>query len=107
MVFAVAMAFRLAARITVWFGASPAGRHGLSRLLAYSPAVLAGGVAALTVLISPQYVRNGALGYSECLGAGLVLLAIDRHLDDKPRQTFIIGFFPALDRPEIWPFWGL
>jgi hypothetical protein len=107
MVFAIAMAFRLAARITVWFGAGPAGRRGLSRVLGYGPAVLAGSVAALTVLISPQYIRNGALGYSECLGAGLVLLAIDRHLDDKPRQSFLIGFFPALDRPEIWPFWGL
>jgi hypothetical protein len=107
MIFAVVMAFRLAARITMWFGAGPAGRRGLSRLIAYGPAVLAGSVAALTVLISPQYIRNGVLGYSECLGAGLVLLAIDRHLDDKPRQTFLIGFFPALDRPEIWPFWGL
>ena len=107
MVFAVAMAFRLAARITIWFGASPAGRRGVSRLIAYGPAVLAGTIAGFTVLISPEYIRNGALGYSECLGAGLVLLAIDRHLDDKPRQTFIIGFFPALDRPEIWPFWGL
>jgi hypothetical protein len=107
MVFAVAMAFRLAARITIWFGASPAGRQGLASVLAYGPAVLAGAVAGLTVLISPEYIRNGTLGYSECLGAGLVLLAIDRHLDDKPRQTFIIGFFPALDRPEIWPFWGL
>jgi hypothetical protein len=76
-------------------------------VLAYGPAVLAGAIGALTVLISPEYIRNGSLGYSECLGAGLVLLAIDRHLDDKPRQTFIIGFFPALDRPEIWPFWGL
>ncbi len=107
MVLAVAMAFRLAARITIWFGASPAGRRGISRVVAYGPSVLAGSIAALTVLISPQYIRNGALGYSECLGAALVLLAIDRHLDDKPRQTFIIGFFPALDRPEIWPFWGL
>ncbi|MDQ6778391.1 MAG: hypothetical protein M3071_19715 [Actinomycetota bacterium] len=107
MIFAVVMAFRLAARITIWFGASPAGRHGISRLVAYGPAVLAGSLAGFIVLISPQYIRNGSLGYSECLGAALVLLAIDRHLDDKPRQTFIIGFFPALDRPEIWPFWGL
>jgi hypothetical protein len=106
-IFAVAMAFKLAARITIWFGAGPERRPGGSRLIAYGPAILAGGVAALGVLISSQYIRDAALGYSECLGAGLVLLAIDRHLDDKPRQTFIIGFFPALDRPEIWAFWGL
>ena len=106
-VFALAMAFRLAARITIWFGASPAGRQGVSRLIAFGPAVLAGAIAAFAMLISPEFLRNGALGYSECLGTGLVLLAIDRHLDDKPRQTFIIGFFPALDRPEVWAFWGL
>jgi hypothetical protein len=105
--FAVAMAFRLAARIAIWCGATPAGRQGVSRLIAYGPAVLAGGIAALGLLISPGYVSDAALGYSECLGAGLVLLAIDRHLDGKHRQAFIIGFFPALDRPEIWAFWGL
>ena len=106
-IFAVAMAFKLAARLTIWFGASPAGRQGVSRLIAHGPAVLAGTVAALSMLITPQYIRNAALGYSECLGAGLVLLAVDRHLDEKPRQAFVLGFFPALDRPEIWAFWGL
>jgi hypothetical protein len=106
-VFTIAMAFKLAARITMWFGATPAGRRGVARLIAYGPAILAGSVAALAVLISSQYVRDAMLGYSECLGAGMVLLAIDRHLDDKPRQAFAIGFIPALDRPEIWAFWGL
>jgi hypothetical protein len=106
-VFALAMAFRLAARMTIWFGASPAGRQGVSRVVAYGPAILAGGIAALTMLMSPEFIRNGALGYSECWAVGLVLLAVERHLDDKPREAFIIGFFPALDRPEIWAFWGL
>jgi hypothetical protein len=106
-IFAVAMAFKLAARLTMWFGAGPGGGQGLSRLIAYGPAVLAGTVAAVSVFISPQYVRDAALGYSECLGAAMVLLAVDRHLDGKARQTFVIGFIPALDRPEIWPFWGL
>jgi hypothetical protein len=105
--FTVAMAFKLAARITMWFGASPAGRRGLARVIAYGPAILAGAIAAIGVLIASQYIRDAMLGYSECLGAGMVLLAIDRHLDDKPRQAFIIGFIPALDRPEIWAFWGL
>jgi hypothetical protein len=106
-IFAAAMAFRLAARITTWFGATPAGRRGVAAVIASGPAVLAGSVAALTLIITPNFVHDAALGYSEALGAGLVLLAIERHLDDKPRQTFVIGFFPALDRPEIWPFWGL
>jgi hypothetical protein len=106
-VFAVAMAFKLAARITMWFGATPAGRRGIAGVVACGPAILAGVVAGLSILITPNFIHDAALGYSEALGAGLVLLAIERHLDDKPRQTFIIGFFPALDRPEVWPFWGL
>ncbi|HWC85055.1 MAG TPA: hypothetical protein VG388_00855, partial [Solirubrobacteraceae bacterium] len=106
-IFAVAMTFRLAVRLTLSIGAGPAGRRGASRLAAYAPALLAGAVAAVSMAISAQYVRDAALGYSECLGAGLVLLAIDRHLDGKPRQAFVIAFFPALDRPEIWAFWGL
>ena len=105
--FAVVMTFKLAARLTVWLGAGPGARHGVSRLFTYGPAVLAGGIAAFSMLISGQYIRDAALGYSECLGAGLLLLAVDRHLDDKPRQAFVIGFFPALDRPEIWAFWSL
>ena len=100
-IFTVAMAFKMAARLTL----ALIGR-GRDRA-AYLPALLAGGVAAVAVVIAAQYVRDAALGYSECLGAGLILLAIDRHLDDKPRQAFVLGFFPALDRPEIWAFWGL
>jgi len=105
--FAVAMAFKLAARITIWFGAGPDGRKGVPRPIAYGPAVLAGGIAALSMVLAPEYIRDVAFGYSEGLAAGLVLLAIDRHLDDKPRQAFVVGFFPALDRPEVWAFWGL
>jgi len=106
-IFALAMAFKLAARLTIWFGAGPRDRTGLARVAAYGPALLAGGIAVLSIVISPEFIRDAALGYSECLGAGMVLLAIDRHLEDKPRQTFMIGFIPALDRPEIWAFWGL
>ncbi|HEY5317354.1 MAG TPA: hypothetical protein VIJ20_05205, partial [Solirubrobacteraceae bacterium] len=105
--FALAMAFKLAARLTLWFDTSRGARQGLARVTSYGPAVLAGGIAVVSMLISPEYVRDAALGYSEALGAGVVLLAIDRHLDDRPRQAFILGFIPALDRPEIWPFWGL
>ena len=38
--------------------------------------------------------------------AALLLISIERHLDGRPRQAFIMGFFVALDRPEIWLFWG-
>ena len=36
----------------------------------------------------------------------LVLIAVERHLDGHYRQAFAIGFFAALDRPEVWLFWG-
>ena len=36
----------------------------------------------------------------------IVLIAVERHLDGHHRQAFAIGFFAALDRPEIWLFWG-
>ncbi len=36
----------------------------------------------------------------------IVLIAVERHLDGRPRQAFAIGFLAALDRPEIWLFWG-
>ena len=36
----------------------------------------------------------------------LVLIAVDRHLDRCHRQAFAVGFAAALDRPEIWLFWG-
>ena len=36
----------------------------------------------------------------------LVLIAVERHIEGHPRQAFIFGFFAALDRPEIWLFWG-
>ena len=106
-IFGIAMAFKLAARITIWFGASPAGREGAARWIAYGPAIVAGLVAAVSLLLSTDLVRDVMLGYSESMAVGLMLLAIDRHLDDKPRQAFFVGFFAALDRPEIWPFWGL
>ena len=36
----------------------------------------------------------------------VILIAVDRHLDGAPRQAFAVGFLAALDRPEIWLFWG-
>lgn len=125
-IFTVGMAFKMTTRLTLALidqhrgaaggsagaaGATGAGgAAGAARrewLLARLPALLAGAAAGVCVVIAAQYVRDAALGYSECLSAGMVLLAIDRHLDGKPRQTFVIGFVPALDRPEIWAFWGL
>jgi hypothetical protein len=106
---AVVMVFRLAYRLTLrvggLFGEADAG---LDRLTTMAPALLAGliGAVALTLSASGGFVSSNALGYSEGFAAALLLISIDRHLDGKPRQAFVVGFLVALDRPEIWLFWG-
>jgi hypothetical protein len=104
---AVVMAFRLSVRLTrqvgSWFVA-PVGEAG--PLLAWLPGILAGLVAVLGLAFSGGYLSSNALGYSEGLAAALILVGLERHLDGHPRQAFALGFFVALDRPEVWLFWG-
>jgi hypothetical protein len=95
---AVAMAFRIAWRLT-------RGLTGSPRALAMLPALIAGAVAAASVVNSRAFVSDNALGYSEGLATALVLIALDRHLDGARRQAFVVGFFAALDRPEVWLAW--
>ncbi len=104
---AVVMVFRLSFRLTrqvgSYFTHAPAepGRLGV-----LAPALLAGVIAAVGLALSGGYISDNALGYSEGLATALMLVAVDRHLDGRPRQAFAVGFFVALDRPEIWLFWG-
>jgi MFS family permease len=91
-ILAVMFAFRLAARLT--------GRWGV-------PAVTAGVVGAVALIISSQFVRTMSLGNSEGLLVAATLWGIERHLDGKYRQAFVLGFVAALLRPEVWPFLGL
>ncbi len=106
---AVLMVFRLAYRLTRevggLFGAPAAD---LGRLTTVAPALLAGVIGAVSLALSASggFVSANALGYSEGFAAALLLIAIERHLDGRPRQAFAVGFFVALDRPEIWLFWG-
>jgi hypothetical protein len=106
---AVVMVFRLAYRLTRQVG----GLFGeldppATELTAVLPALLAGviGAVALALSASGGFVSSNALGYSEGFATALLLIAIERHLDGRPRQAFAVGFFVALDRPEIWLFWG-
>jgi hypothetical protein len=85
-ILAVVMAFRLAARL-----AGPA----------------AGAIAAAALLVSDEFIRNFARGNSEGLLVALCLWAIERHLDGRRRDAFLLGFAAGLLRPEVWPFWGL
>jgi hypothetical protein len=70
------------------------------------PGVLAGAIAVVTLAFSGGFLSDTALGYSEGLLTVFVLIAVDRHLDGRYRQAFAFGFLAALDRPEIWLFWG-
>jgi hypothetical protein len=98
---ALAMVFRLAFRITR--GLLPAG-EGTSVALVAAPA-LAGLLAAASLLNSGGFIVQNALGYAEGLGTALTLIAVDRLMDGAPRQALVLGFFAALDRPELWLVW--
>ncbi len=66
---------------------------------------VAGVVAALALLSSAGFLGYLVpLGMSEPLLAGLVLWAVERHLEGYRRQAFLLGFAGALLRPEVWPF---
>jgi hypothetical protein len=85
-VLAFAMAYRLGARL--------AGQW-------------AGAIAAVSLLLADEFIRNFARGNSEGLLVALVLWAVERHLEGRRSQAFILGFGAALLRPEVWPFWAL
>jgi hypothetical protein len=69
--------------------------------------VIAGVTAALGLMALSHYVDYVALGESEGLLAAATLLAVLRHLDGARRQALFWWFVAALDRPEVWPFFGL
>jgi len=106
-VMAALMVFKLSARLVTWLadGVVPmvTGRERLAVLL---PAVFAGLIALVALVLSAAFIKDNALGYSEGLMTAIVLVALERHLDGHPRQAFAVAFFAALDRPEIWLFWG-
>jgi len=103
---AVAMTFKVAWRIARDLVPVPVDARGWVRSIAYLPILFAAVVAAASLVNSKGFVTDNALGYSEGLMTALVLIALDRHLDGARRQAFVIGFFAALDRPELWALWG-
>jgi hypothetical protein len=105
-VMAVVMVFKVAWRLTrdLTAGLAPNGSSG--GRLALIPPVLAGLIAAGSLVNSSGFISNNALGYSEGLATALALIAVDSYLDGAPRRAFVIGFFAALDRPELWFVWG-
>ncbi|MGH2914802.1 MAG: hypothetical protein ACRDMX_07430, partial [Solirubrobacteraceae bacterium] len=113
------LAYRLTRRVGGLFAPSPdvdagsyaggAANASVARSLVLAPAILAGLIAAVSLGLSASggFISSNALGYSEALATALLLVSVDRLLDGRPRQAFAVGFFVALDRPEIWLFWGL
>lgn len=131
---ACVMVFKLSARIVWWLrdqatGAGPQSTLGgepgssasgngsavprasgsatnLELLGALAPSLLAGAIAIIGLGLSGGFAASSALGYSEGLMVAAVLIAVERHLDGHRHQAFMLGFVAALDRPEIWLYWG-
>jgi hypothetical protein len=105
-VMAVAMVFKLAWRLTGELIARASPQAETSRRFAFIAPLLAGLIAAGSLINSSGFISNNALGYSEGLATALMLIAVDSYLDGAPRRAFVVGFFAALDRPELWFVWG-
>ena len=83
---AIAMAYRLGSRL----GGRPAGV-----------------IAALALLLADGYAQTWWRGNSEGVLVAVCLWAVERHLDGRRADAFLLGFAAALLRPEVWPFFGL
>jgi hypothetical protein len=83
---AFAMAYRLGARLAGPF---------------------AGAIAASALILADEFIRNFWRGNSEGILVALCLWAIERHLDGRRRDAFLLLLGAALLRPEVWPFIAL
>ena len=88
-------------------GARLAQQSRLGQAIAFTPAVFAGAAALICTSFTKSYPGNMLLGYSEGVMAAAFLIAVERAWDGHYRQAFVIGIVPCLDRPEVWPVWGL
>lgn len=74
------------------------GRWGI--FAAWIGALFAGvGVLGMEGLSKLTFIAN-----SDQLNTALVLAAIDAHVCRRPRLAYVVLFFAALGRPEVWPF---
>ena len=88
---ALALAFRLARRLG---GDGAAG-------------VLGGLVAAVALLLTPDWFQFAAHGSEAPLAVALMLWTIERHLDGRPAHAVCLATLACLLRPELVPFLGL
>ena len=68
---------------------------------------VAGLIAAVALFLADDFIFNFARGNSEGILVALCLWALERHLDGRPRDAFLLGLGAALLRPEVWPFIAL
>jgi hypothetical protein len=87
---ALAFAFRLASRLA---GGGPAG-------------VLGGVVAAVALLLTPDWFQFAAHGSEAPIAVALMLWAVERHLDGRPGHVVALGTLACLLRPELFAFLG-
>ncbi len=99
-VMAVAMSFKIAWRLTRALGTGLANESGSARIWAMLPSLLAGVVAAGSLINSGGFISDNALGYSEGLATALGLIAVDRYLDGAPRQAFVVGILRGAGSPR-------
>lgn len=111
-VLSVLVSAKLAMRIT-WSLISRDGNGAAltgswpDRLVAGAPVAFAGAAALVCTTFTPHYPVDMLLGYSEGVMTAAFLIACERAWDGHHRQAFALGIVPCLDRPEIWPVWGL
>ena len=103
---AVAMVFKVAWRLTRDLVAGLAAPNRALRSMGLIAPLLAGLIAAASLANSGGFISDNALGYSEGFATALALIAVDSYMDGARRRAFAVGFFAALDRPELWFFWG-
>jgi len=103
---AVAMVFKIAWRLTRDLVAGTVEPGSALRWTALIAPMLAGVIAAGSLANSGGFISDNALGYSEGFATALALIAVDSYMDGARQRAFVVGFFAALDRPELWFFWG-
>ena len=93
-----------AAAPTLWLFVARLGALGSLVVAARLSARLAGpwaaAIAVAGLVLSTDWLRAFAHGYTEPLAIGLLLAAVDQHLSDRPTRALSLAALAALTRPE-------